>query len=47
LRAVKEKGGLINPPFFDIIAAVIKGKLFSFSAFNYQSWANAPANPVF
>jgi len=34
LRAVKEKGGLNNPPFFHIIAAVIEGKLFSFSAFN-------------
>ena len=33
MRAVKEKGGPSSPPFFYVNAAVIEGKLFSFSEF--------------
>jgi hypothetical protein len=37
LTAVKEKGGLNDPPFFHIIAAVIEGNLFSFSGLNHAA----------
>ncbi|PSH02872.1 MAG: hypothetical protein CXZ00_15240 [Acidobacteria bacterium] len=40
MRAVKGKGGLNDPPFFHIIAAVIEGKLFSFSGYAAQPSKN-------